>query len=110
MAEDVEDVAHVALGAVGDKDLVGDDVAPAGLVIMLGDGLAEEVATLLIAVPLERLAPGHLIDGLVHRRDHSGHERLGHVADAAADDLGGRIRGGEGLHAAADFGEEVAGL
>ncbi len=47
-AKDVKNIAHVALGAVGDKNLVGGDLAPTGLVIMLGDGGTKEITALLI--------------------------------------------------------------
>jgi hypothetical protein len=109
-AEDVEDVAGVALGAVGDEDFVGRNVHTVGTVVVLGDGLAEEVVPLLRAVAAERLALRHLIDGRVHGRDAGGRQRLGDVADAEPDHLGLRVRVGVGLHAARDLGEQVAGL
>ena len=37
-AKDVEDVAAVALGAIGDEDLFGADVATAGLEVVFGNG------------------------------------------------------------------------
>ena len=46
------------------------------------------------------------------RRDHGGRQRLGHIADAAADQPLRRfgIRIAKGFHAAGDFGEKVTGF
>ena len=63
---------------------------PRRLEVVLGDRLAQEVVALLGAVAVERVAAGHLVDGLVHRLDDRGRQRLGDVADAHADDLGDR--------------------
>ena len=59
--EDVQDVAAVALGAVGDEDLVGGDVAAAARKSCLRDGLAQELVALLGAVALEGFAAGHFV-------------------------------------------------
>src|SRR5262249_36170928 len=93
--EDVEDVAGVALGAVGDEDLIGSDVGVAGVEVVLGDGFAEEVVALLGAVAVEGFAAGHVVHGLVHGFDDGGRKGLGDVADAHADDLGGGVVLGE---------------
>jgi hypothetical protein len=48
----------------------------------------------------------------MHRRHDRRRQRLGHVADAAADQpFGGfRVRFAKSFHAASDLGEEVAGF
>src|SRR5207248_3439920 len=105
-----KDIAGVALGAVGDENLVGRDVAAAGLEVVLSDGFAEEVVALLGAVAAEGFAAGHLVDGLVHGLGDGRRQRLGDVADGHAADLGRGVFLGEGGDAAADLGEEVTGL
>ena len=52
------------------------------------------------------------LDRLVHRLDRRRRERLGDVADAAADDVrrGCRIRVAKFLHPPGDLGKEIAGL
>ena len=110
-AQDVEDVAGVALRAVGDEDLVVGDVEPVRAVIVFRDGVAEEFVPLLGPVAVKAVARAHLVHGPVQRLARGGGQRLGHVADAAADEaLGGlRIRGAKGIHPAGDFGKEIAG-
>ena len=112
VTKDVEDVAAVALGAVGDKDLVIRHLEPAVAVVVLGDRGTEELIPLLRPVAVEASVRSHLVDRGMHRLAHGGGERLGDIADAAADHAGGGfgIRLGEGLHASRDFGKEVAGL
>ncbi len=111
-AEDVEDVAGVTLAAVGDENLIRFHVDAACLEIVLGDGVAQEVVALLRAVAAEGGAVAHFIHRLVHGRADGLGQRLGHIADAAADQalrgLGIGLR--EDLHAAGDFGEEVTGF
>jgi hypothetical protein len=55
---------------------------------------------------------GHFIHALVHRLDHGGRQRFGHVADAAADDARGLVRVclAVGFHPAGDFGKQVTGF
>ena len=112
-AEDVEDVAGVALRAVGDEDLVVGDVDAVRAVVVLRDGVragTRSPAPGRSRWKVSRVA--HLIHGLVHRVAHRRGQRLGHVADAAADHALRRLRicGGESLHAPGDLGKEVAGL
>ena len=42
-SEDVEDVAGVALGAIGNEDFISSDIAAARLEIVLGDGFAQNI-------------------------------------------------------------------
>ena len=110
LPEELLDVAAVALRAVRDEDLVGRHVHAVGLEVVLRDGLAEEVITLLGTVAAERLARGLVVHGAVHRGDHGGREGLGDVADAEADHLRLRVRVLVGLDAVGDFGEQVRSL
>jgi hypothetical protein len=97
------------LRAVGDEDLVGHDVETMGPEVMLGDRFPEELMAGAGAVPAERLAPAHLVDGLVHGLDRRGRQRLADVADPAVDDpLGARGVGlAEGRVATRDLREEI---
>ena len=106
--EDVANVAAVALGAVGDKDLLRLDVHAPGGVVVLGNGLPQEVVALLRAIAVEALEGAHLGDGLVHSLDDSRGQGAGHVADGQPDDLGAGVGGGVGGDPAVDLGEEVA--
>ena len=110
--EDVEDVAGIAFAAVGDENLIGFHVDAAGLEVVFGDGVAQEIVALLRAIATEGGAVAHFIDGLVHGRAHGLWQRFGHVADAAADQAFGRLGVGlgENPHATGDFGEEVTGF
>ncbi len=105
--EDLLDVAAVALAAIADEDLVGRDVHAARGVVVLADRFDEEVVALLRAVAAERLALAHLVDGGVHRLDDRGRERLGHIADAEADDLRVGVRRRVRAHATTDLGEQI---
>ena len=110
--EDVEDVAGVALAAVGDEDLIGVDLDAACLEVVLCDGVAQEVVTLFRAIAAEGGAVAHFIDGFVHGIAHGLGQRLGHIADAATDQAlrGVRVRLREDFHATCDFREEVTGF
>ena len=68
LSQDVEDVAAVAFGAVGDKDLLGAHLATTGLEIGLGDGLPQPGIALFGAIAMEALPGAHLINGAFHRR------------------------------------------
>ena len=74
--------------------------------------MAQPFVALLRAVAFEGFARGHFVHGLVHRGDDGGRQRLGHIADAAADEAFGgfRIRVAKRLHAPADFGKQIAGF
>ena len=50
----VAEIAEVALGAVGDEDLVGGDVDAARGIVVGGHGLAQEGVALLRPVAVER--------------------------------------------------------
>ena len=111
-AEDIEDVAAIAFRAVADKNLVVGDVQPAAAEIVLRDGCAQPFVALLRAVALEGFAHGHFVHGVMQGRDDGGRQRLGHVANAAADDALGGVGIGvaKGFDAPADFRKEVAGF
>lgn len=78
---------------------------------MFGDGLSDGVVAEWGAVAFKGIADGELIDGLVHGLSRCLGQRLGDIADAAADDALLCIGVGldECVYAALDFGEQVAG-
>ena len=106
--EDVPDVAAVALGAVGDEDLIGGDVHTPGPVVVLGNGLPQEVVALLRAVAVEPLGGGHLVHRPVHGGGDGGGQRPGHVADAQPDQLPVRVGLAVGGHPPGDLGKQIA--
>ena len=71
------------------------------------NGVAQEFVALFRTVAAERFAPGHLIDRLVHGLDGRGRQRLGHVANAAADQpfCGVGVLLAKDPDAPSDFGE-----
>ena len=111
-AEDVEDVAAVALRAVGDKDFVVGDVEPAVAKIVLRDGLAEEVIALFGSVSAEGVAVAEFIDRFVQRLTAGRGEGFGHITDPAANDPAGRVGMslGESFDPPRNLGKEVAGF
>ena len=112
VAENIKDVAAIALGAVTDKNFVVGHFQPLVAEIVLGDGVAQPIIALFRAVALEALSRAHFIHRPVHGGHHGRGQWLGHIADAAADQPFGGIRMGiaERLHPAPDFREQVAGL
>ena len=110
LTEKLLNVAAVALGAVGNEDLVGGNIDSAILEVGLGDGFTEESVALFRAVAVERLALGDIVDRLVHRFDDGGRKGFRDISDSETDDFRRGIFFLEVLHAVCNFGEEVAGL
>lgn len=111
-SEDVQDVAGVALGAVGDEDFVGVDVEAAGFEIVVGDGVAEEVVALLGAITFEGFGNALFVDGIVHGIADGFGEGFGDITNAASDEAFGTLGVGfiEDFDATGDFREEVSGF
>ena len=106
--EQVADVTGVALGAVRDKHLVDGEVDAAGFVVVLDDGLAQEVIALLGAVAVEGLGAREVVNGGVHGSDDRRGQRAGHVSDAHLDELGIWVLLLVGSGLVGDIREEVA--
>ena len=79
-------VGQVALGTVGDEDLVLVQLGIAACVVTL-NGLFQEGVALLRAVAVEAFLGAHLGGGILHGRHDALGQRLRHVADAQTDDL-----------------------
>ena len=107
-AKDIEDVPRIALGPVGHKNVVWID-AQTGVGVF-HDGFAKEGIALLGAVTAESAAITELIDCFFHRLPGCLGNRLGDIADSAADETFGffRLGLGVGIHPAGDFGEKVS--
>ena len=91
LAEQVQQVAQVALGAVRDEDL-GHIQRYTALGVVLPDGLAQERIALLAGdVAVEGLLAALLLDGLVHGLGDRSGQRQGDVTDPQADDIGLRV-------------------
>ena len=109
-AKDVKDVAAVALRSVGDKDLVGADVAAAGLEVMGCDRFTQPAVALLRAIAVEAFGGSHLIDGLFHRLAAGQWQRLGDITDPKPNQCRIRIGAAERFDAPCNFREQVARL
>ena len=111
-AENIEDVAAIAFGAVADENFIVGNLHSPVAKIIFGNRGAQPVVALLRAIALEGFAHGHFVHGPVHGGNHGRRQRFGHVADAAADEAFGRIGVGlaKSFHPPADFREQIPGL
>ncbi|OAV64600.1 hypothetical protein Barb6_03176 [Bacteroidales bacterium Barb6] len=110
MAEDVADVAGVALGTVADKYLAWFNRYAAGGIIILYNGIHEERIALFRPVTAERFPCRQIIHRLVHGGYHGGSQRLRHVPDTHADNLPVRVRHLESVYLFRYVGEQVTAL
>ena len=80
--------------------------------VILRDRVPQQFVTLLGSVAAKRFTRAHFIDGAVHRCDHGLRQRLGDIADPAANDAlrGLGIRLPKSLHPPGDLGKEITGL
>ncbi len=108
-AEDIADVAGIALGTVVDEDLVTLEGNATWREVIGDDGVLQERIAMLRTVATEGLAAGHLIDRLVQSLDDGWTQWLCDVADAETDDVGLWMCGLECCYLLRDGGEEVAG-
>ena len=106
-AEQIQDVAEVALCAVRDEDFIRIELCPAGGVVFL-DSVLEEIVALLRAIAAEGFLYAHLAERLLHGINDSRSQRQCDVADAQADDRGARVLLAVLGNLAVDIGEQVA--
>jgi hypothetical protein len=111
-AEYIQDVSAIALRPVRNEDLVIGDFHATIAEIVLGNGGAQEIITLLRAVAAKSGAYPHLLHRFVHGHQHGGRQRFGDVPNPAADQpLGGfRIAVAEHFHAPGNLWKQIAGL
>ena len=103
-------IARIALGSVRDKDLIDIDTDAARTEIVLDDGLAQKLLTLIGWIALEAFVIGHFLSSLFHRIDYGSRDALDHVADPQADDISLRVGLGKSIDPARNLGKEIAGL
>ena len=75
--------------------------------VVLQDGLAQEIVTLLRTVATESLSGRHLVDSLVHGLSDGRTQWLGDIADAEADNVGTRVHHLEGIDLLGNVSEQV---
>ena len=80
-AENFLDIAHIALGAVADKYLVGFNIDASGLIVVFDNGVQQEVVALLRAVAAEAGGFCHFVNSGVEPGNDGFRQRTGHVAD-----------------------------
>ena len=106
-AEDLLDIAAVALGPVGHKDLLRGNVTPAAPVIEFRDLLPQKGVAQVRRISSETVGRPHLVDGRVQGTDDLRRQRLGHISDSQPDHL--RLRMGFliGAHLLSNRGKQV---
>ena len=108
LTEQIQQVAQIALGTVGNENFRHIQLDAVACVI-LADGLAQELITLLAGnVAVEGALVALLLHRLMHSLGHRGCQRQGDIADAQTDDVGF----GMGLlvvgHLVGDGAEQIA--
>ena len=95
---------------VGDKNLVAVHLHAACAKVVLDNGLAQKILTLVGRIALQGIVVCHFLDGLFHRIDHRPRDALDHVADPQANHVGLGVGLGKRLDPAGDFWKEVTGF
>ena len=108
-AQDVEDVAGVALRSIADKNFVVRHLDAAIAEVVSGNRRAQPFVALFGAVAVKSLPVAHFVHRLVHRRDDRRRQRLGHIADATTDEplCGFRVRLAKHFYAPADLWKKI---
>lgn len=78
----MSDIAAVALGAIGNKDLIFVHFNAARAEIVIGDSLAKKIVALFRTVAMEGLDARHIVDSRMHRIDYGRRQRSSHIAYA----------------------------
>ena len=112
VCKDIQYVAGITLCPVRYKDFIGFHFNTALFVGDFRNGFAQPCVPLFRPVSVERFALALVIHGFVHGINGGLGERLCHIANAAADDVGCFLRIGCGkcCYAAPDFREQVPAL
>ncbi len=106
LREDVLQVRAVGLGTVGDEDLVRADVHAEALII-IGNGLPDEVVAFVVRIALEALFVGQVFGAFLEGVRGGLAERERHIADAHADDGLVGVRGDVLIRFSGDVREEI---
>ena len=107
LSKDLLDIAAVALCPVGDKDLIGGNIAAPILIIIFCDGAAQEFIPQIRRVAVECLRRSHLVHSLVQGLDNGRSQRLSHIADSQTDQLFVRMRLGISRDFFPDGGKKI---
>ena len=108
VAEQLLHVAYIALGPVGHKHLVLGQVNAQGLVVVLQNGIDQEIIAVVRAVAVEGFRPAHFQHGLFKRLHNGGGQGAGYVADAQTNQVRVRVLGAVFPDPPGDFGKQVA--
>src|SRR5580704_11589382 len=92
MTENIQNIAAIAFGAVGNKDLIVGDIHAVFAVIVFRDRASEKFVALLRAVAAEGFPMCELIDRSMDCLDCRDGKRLGDVPDAAPDQSFSQLR------------------
>ncbi len=109
-AEDIENVAAVALGAIGNKNFVRGDFTAECLIIIFSNGFAQKRIALLRAIAAKTFACAHLIYCFFHSIARAGGKRLGDITNAHTNEFLVGIGFLEGVYLAGDIAEKVGCL
>ena len=80
--KDVADIAAVALGAIGNKDLIFVDFNAARAEIIIGNSLAKEIVALLGTVAVEGVDTRHIVNSSMHCINYGRRQGSSYIADA----------------------------
>src|SRR5947209_16313893 len=112
VAENVQDESAIALRSVRNEDLVVRNLDSAVAEIILRNRAAQKFVPFVWRITAKCFAMSEFLDRAMHRVDCSARQRLGHIADAAADQVLRRVRMAidKLLHPPSYLGKEIAGL
>ena len=85
LLENFLNIAGIALGAVGNKDLIIRDFTASCSVIILRNRVTQKFVAEVGRVAAKGLRPAHFIDSLVQCLNNRGRQRLRHIADSHTD-------------------------
>ncbi len=108
-AEDIADIAGVALRAVADENLVRGNLDAAVPELVFADGLPQERVAGFRPIAAERLGTPHLPRSGGHRLHNGRGQRPGDVADSQPEDFRLGMFSGKIPDAVGDFHEQIVG-
>ena len=85
-AQNVGEIACIALRTVIDEDFVCTDIYATGMVVVDGNGLAQELVSLFRTITTETFGTRLLLNRTVKGFYDSGGKRTGDIADAQTDE------------------------
>ena len=112
MAKNIQNIAAIAFGTVGDKNLIVFDIQIPLAIVVFRDGVTKKLIPLFWPITAERVPARKFIDRPMHRVDHCRGERFRNIPDAAADQRLSQFRIflAELTNSASDLRKKVAGF